>query len=150
MSFRKIVMALMLVLPMWLVSAESVQVKKDYSIDEMVQIFKNEGYVVEKVSNRIFVIKINGKKYMMIRYDDGDLQAHYAFGGVKVTCEDMNTWNRDKRLSKAYLDNDGDPVLEADLLSDGGLSKENFTEFFDVFQKSVNSFRVFLLKHDKS
>jgi len=40
-----------------------------------------------------------------------------AIAGVKISYEDINEWNRRKRLSRAYLDSDKDPTLESDLLA---------------------------------
>ncbi|GHA81905.1 hypothetical protein GCM10009069_01230 [Algimonas arctica] len=56
----------------------------------------------------------------------------------------MNTWNRTKRLSRAYIDLEGDPVVEADLLADRGITRVQFANFMTVFQTTVSQFRDFV------
>lgn len=122
-----------------------------FSDAELVRIMKDEGYgAVRQIDDGAIRIKIDGQSYMLFNQEDGDLQAFYAIGGTRISYRDINTWNRTKRLSRAYLDSDRDPVLEADLLANGGLTVENVTEFFKVFKGSVMHFRDFILEHDDS
>lgn len=122
-----------------------------YSDSELIQIIKAEGYSsVTKIKDGVIRINIDGRSYMLINNSDGDLQTYYSIGGVKVSYEDINEWNRTKHLSRAYLDSDKDPVLESDLLSNGGITNKHVTEFFRVFQGSVKEFREFIVKHNKS
>ena len=112
---------------------------------ELVQMIQAEGYsAVTMVSDGMIKIKIDGSIYVLINQSDGDLQAYYAIGGGNLSYKDINEWNRTKRLSRAYLDSDNDPVLEADLLANGGLTRKHVTEFFRVFQTSVTHFRRFV------
>ena len=99
--------------------------------------------------------KKDGGKYIVCNYDDGDLQTYYSTGGIRLSYEDMNKWNRENRLSRAYLDSRSYPAIEADLLSDGGITKENLKAFFKEFDNSVSSFREYivmqaLFKHAKT
>ncbi|MEE9347296.1 MAG: YbjN domain-containing protein [Robiginitomaculum sp.] len=120
-----------------------------FTADELMEILKAEGYsAVEDYGDGDVKIKINGKNYVLFNQPDGDLQGYYAMTGYDLSTDDMNEWNRTKRLSRAYLDNDDDPVIEADLLANGGLSHENVSEFFEVFTGSVSQFRKFVAEHD--
>lgn len=122
-----------------------------FSDAELVQLLKNEGYgAVTQVKDGVIKIKINGRNFFLINKDDGDLQAYYAISGVQVSYENMNEWNRTKRLSRAYLDEENDPVLESDLLANGGLTEKHVAEFFRVFTGSTQRFRGFLLERDAS
>jgi len=122
-----------------------------YTDSELVQIIKDEGYSsVKQLRDGVIRIKIEGKSYILINKSDGDLQTYYGIGGVKVSYKDINEWNKTRRLSRAYLDSDDDPVLESDLLANGGLSVKHITEFFRVFQLSVQSFREFIIERDES
>lgn len=124
---------------------------ESYSDNELLQLMQNEGYgASEIVSEHHIRIKINGDSFYLINMEDGDLQAYYGVTGLNVTYQDMNEWNQTKRLSKAYLDDDMDPSLEADLLANGGLTAKQVAEFFKVFQSSVKQFRTFLMEHDAS
>lgn len=57
----------------------------------------------------------------------------------------INTWNREQRFGRAYLDAENDPIIEMDIdLDDGGLSQQLFidnVEFWDsvvaLFEKQI-------------
>ena len=120
-----------------------------FSDDELIDIFTNEGYgAVTKLQDSYLRIKVDGLSYVLINHSDGDLQAYYGISTSGITYERINEWNRTKRLSRAYLDSDNDPILEADLLANGGLTTENVTEFFRIFMLSVDSFRSFIREQD--
>ena len=52
----------------------------------------------------------------------------------------LNGWNREKLFSRAYLDEDGDPVLEADLDLEGGVTNEAIRAFLENFRDSMREF----------
>ena len=122
-----------------------------FTDQQLIDILKEDGYAsVKPYKENVLLIKIEGRSLLLFNNDDGDLQAYYGASGVKVNYEDINEWNRDHRLSRAYLDTELDPVLEADLMSNAGLLPKHVTEFFSVFRQSVELFRAFLLKRDRS
>jgi hypothetical protein len=109
---------------------------------ELVTMLKAEGYsAVEKIESGAVKVKIDGVSYVLFNKEDGDLQAYYGATGLKVSLNTMNEWNKSHRLSRAYLDSDNDPVLESDLMSDGGMTKGNVLAFFKVFVLSVKQYR---------
>jgi len=59
---------------------------------------------------------------------------------VKPTLEQMNAWNRDKRFSKAYIDAEGDAIIEMDTVLKGGVSKENMREVFSYWRLTLSQF----------
>lgn len=65
-----------------------------------------------------------------------------GWSGVKVTLEQINNWNTNKRFSRAYLDKDGDPVIEFDVdLDDGGMSQDLFVDNVQFFENSIGGFK---------
>lgn len=119
---------------------------------QLVSILKSEGFSsVKKEDKGEILIKVNGKNYVLLNDDEGDLQAYYGISGSNLDIDygDINEWNRTKRFSRAYLDEDNDLVLESDLMSDGGINRENVTRFFSVFLQSVGAFRDFIVKRDE-
>ena len=63
------------------------------------------------------------------------------------TCND---WNAEHRLSRAYIDEDGDYVLESDLLMDGGVPVENIKRFAYIFiNTSVPAYNQFIIEKSK-
>jgi hypothetical protein len=83
----------------------------------------------------------------LFRFPDGDLQLYYGVGGVRCPFEPINEWNKQHRHSRAYLDDEEDPVIESDLLSDGGLSQEKLEMFVRTFRMSAAQFLELLGEH---
>ena len=121
---------------------------ESYTDNKLIKILKSEGYgAVTLKKSGVIVIKIHGKAYVLFNNKhDGDLQLSYSVSGAKLSYEDINEWNKTKRLSRAYLDSDKDPRLESDLLANAGLTEKHVTEFFKVFVDSVPVFRDFIKK----
>jgi len=125
--------------------------KTRFSDSELVKVMRGDGYSsVTIIRDGAIRVKIDGKSYYILNKSDGDLQTYYAFSGLDITTSDINEWNKTKRLSRAYLDNDNDPVIESDLLANAGLTDEHVTVFFTVFKSSVDHFRDFLYERDKN
>ncbi|MBN1858152.1 YbjN domain-containing protein [Candidatus Bipolaricaulota bacterium] len=51
----------------------------------------------------------------------------------------INNWNRLARFGRAYVDDQGDPVIELDLLLSGGVTLETVKLYIDVFVDSALS-----------
>ena len=55
----------------------------------------------------------------------------------------MNDWNQKKRYTKAYLDDEQDPVIDMDVfLGEGGVSIDNFRYWVDTWERAVGDFKV--------
>ena len=130
-------------------SAEE-QLKKSYTDEELIEILRNDGYrAIEHSDDRVISIKVDGITFVLYVYDDDDLQLYFGVTGYVLDADDMNTWNRTKRLSRAYIDDENDPILEADLLANAGFTEQQFLEWFKVFNYSALEFRQFLIENDK-
>lgn len=55
----------------------------------------------------------------------------------------MNDWNQQKRYTKAYLDDEQDPVIDMDIyLGEGGVTIENFRFWLDTWERAVGDYKV--------
>jgi len=127
------------------------EVRKSYTDAELIEILKNDGYrAVEQVEDRVLSIRIDGYTHYLYIYDDDDLQLYFGLTGYDVNADDMNEWNRTKRLSRAYIDDVNDPVLEADLLANAGYTVKQLSEWISVFDTSAREFHVFVDSKDRS
>ncbi|MBC7220062.1 YbjN domain-containing protein [Candidatus Bipolaricaulota bacterium] len=79
------------------------------------------------------------------RYYHLQLYAGWLTGGA-VPCEVINGWNRLMRGSRAYIDEAGDAVLEADLYLGGGVTWETMRQFVERFEASLISFFSHILE----
>jgi hypothetical protein len=68
------------------------------------------------------------------------LMARFAVSGSTATLASMNEWNRTKQYSRAFLDADGDPVLESDLDLEGGVSQARVEDFLRTYNDSLRLF----------
>lgn len=90
--------------------------------------------------------RISGIKYFVLFYgckSSGkctDIQFSTGWTGYKVTLEQVNGWNRDKRFGKAYLDNENDPRLEMEVNLDHGVTRNNLDDSFDWWRIALEEF----------
>ncbi|MDW8480224.1 MAG: YbjN domain-containing protein [Xanthomonadales bacterium] len=68
------------------------------------------------------------------------LMARFAVTGSAADLKWANEWNRDLRFARVYLDQDGDPVLEAELDFVGGVRRANVEHFIRSFGDAVGTF----------
>ncbi len=68
------------------------------------------------------------------------LLAKFAITGSKGTMAMMNEWNRTHKYSRAYIDVDGDAMLESDLNLEGGVTAETIKAFLRTFDLSLREF----------
>ena len=149
MNLRVLLMSILFFLPNASLAAEDLTTH--FTDQQLMDILKQDGYsAVSPFKEGVILVKINGRSLLLFNNEDGDLQAYYSLSGAKLDYRDMNTWNREHRLSRAYLDDEMDPVLEADLLANAGLSRRHVTEFFSVFRQSSDAFRKFVIAADHS
>ncbi len=148
MRFSRLLLVLCISLTAGTVS--SADLKKSYTDNELVDILQEAGYrAVEIDKDRVIRLKIDGLTYVLYVYEDDDLQLYFGLSGYRLTSEAINEWNRTKRLSRAYLDHESDPVLEADLLANAGFSESQFLEWLAVFDSVARSFRRYVEENDQ-
>lgn len=59
------------------------------------------------------------------------------------TLELMNAWNHKKRYTKAYLDDEIDPIIDMDVfLGSGGVSIDNFRVWVDTWERALGDFKL--------
>lgn len=93
----------------------------------------------KEVGNGSYGFTVKGYKVILFNKGD-DIQLCAIFSGKRVTLNRINEWNREKRFSRAYLDKDGDAIIEADLDFEGGVTSETLLRFIAIYVQSVESF----------
>lgn len=124
---------------------------KHFSDDELVELLEELGFrAVDKVEDRVLSLRIDGYVHYLYVYDDDDLQLYFGLTGYEISPLDINEWNRTRRLSRAYLDDENDPVIEADLLANAGYTGKQLAEWIAVFDRSARQFHDFVATTDQS
>lgn len=93
-----------------------------------------------EVDSNVYRFTVKGGYNVLLLNKFDDIQLYAVFTGGKVSMSRINDWNRTKRFSRAYLDKDNDPVLEADLDFEGGVTTESVARFVALFVQSLESF----------
>lgn len=115
------------------------------SIDDIARIARELGYSgIQQRSNNSMTYQAYGHTLVCYVERDGDLRLVYAVRKRGISVQRMNDWNRDRRLSRAFIDKEGDPVLETDLLSDASMTPAQVRATFKTFETSVNVFRKYI------
>lgn len=90
--------------------------------------------------------RMDGTKYAVwfAGCSDGKSCSTLQFLGVwkikDFPFEKVNTWNAQKMYTRAYIDKDGDLILEMDVFMRYGMTKKNLEEMFDLWQTSLKHF----------
>ena len=61
-----------------------------------------------------------------------------------VTIADVNEWNLSRNFGRAYLDDQGDPVLDYVINLDGGVTSRNLDDSFDWWRVILGDFVAML------
>jgi hypothetical protein len=138
--FRTGVLMLTLVLSAGAVSA---QLYKKIERRDLLKILSSEGYTAtEAESERNVIWTLNGYKTLLLIAENMEsIQFYVAFSDSKATLNKVNTWNKEKKYSRSYLDNDGDPVLELDLDLAGGVTRERIVDFLLTCRVSLSAWK---------
>lgn len=106
-------------------------------------LFRDLGYTgIEIDSDGDLVVHIQGMRVLVLvgSADGTSIQMRFAMAGTDATLARVNTWNKTKMYSRAYLDDDGDPVLEAEQDLAGGVTEARLKDFIKTFGISLSTF----------
>ncbi|MEE4382434.1 MAG: YbjN domain-containing protein [Pseudomonadales bacterium] len=99
-------------------------------------VFEEFGYAAGTVDDDgDLVLEVGGVRVLaLVGSYDGEFVLLYAgFSDVALPPEAANAWNRDYRFSKVYIDEAGDPVIEAELDLAGGVTLDRIRDFVRTF-----------------
>ena len=153
MDFRAILAATMMALG-GTAGAMAQETVDGTNVDEVANIARGYGSVtVETASNGDPRIdgKIEGVSYYLFfrncsdsNTDCEDLNFYAGFIDNKPTMEAINSWNRDKRFGKAYLDSDLDAVIEYDVNLEYGVTRKNLDSTFAVWSLILKQYADYI------
>ncbi|MBP6362069.1 MAG: YbjN domain-containing protein [Novosphingobium sp.] len=124
-------------------------------LDQINEVMKGAGYkseVKEKDGERYITVEASGYRFLLFAFGCDDakkkcksVQFFAVFNpSTKPTLEAMNTYARQNRWGRVYLDKDGDPAIEFDLdLEQGGMSGELFLDNVAYWEAIMVAFADF-------
>ena len=90
--------------------------------------------------------RVEGTRYGIYFYGCSEgkncnqIQFATGWGEIKVPMDEINEWNRKRRYGKAYLDKDGDPMVEMMVNINYGVTTKNLEDTFDWWTKVMKDF----------
>lgn len=102
----------------------------------------------DKVGDPMITSGVNGSTFQVYFYNCTDhkncatvqFRSGYSLK-QRVSLERINEFNRSQRFGRAYLDKEGDPILEMDVdLDDGGLSQALFIDNVEFWETVLSKF----------
>jgi hypothetical protein len=132
-------------------AARAQEVLTEVSPKKMAKILTSMGLEVRETKTtgdgKNPVIKFDLAGYQVVLFlanDNTDAQLFVGFGGQKLTTEKLNEWNRRHRFTRAYRDEDGDSVLEADIDFTGGVTEANIKAWVKIFRNITGEYARFV------
>lgn len=88
------------------------------------------------------VVKMQGYKVLLMVGTNQYrwLLFKFAVEGTALDVKALNDWNRSVKYSRAYIDEDGDAILESDQDLAGGVTPQRIREFARSFDLSLKEF----------
>lgn len=124
-------------------NAQGSQVVETITSEQMRSLFHDQGFSnVEIDSDDDLIVRMQGYGILVfVRGNNySNIQYRFSVGGTSTTMRDVNDWNRSKKFTKAYLDNDGDPVLEMDVDLEGGVTWKRIEDSILTYNQSLVAF----------
>ncbi|HKJ62926.1 MAG TPA: YbjN domain-containing protein [Hyphomicrobiales bacterium] len=113
----------------------------DVTTEDITQALSDRFSVRDYDANTLIV---NAAGYsVIIGVRNGDISYLTYIPGIdgdQISLEVLNDFNNNVKFARAYVDDDGDVVIQMDRNSDGGISIDNVKSDFDVFLMVVWTF----------
>jgi hypothetical protein len=96
-----------------------------------------------------FTFRAEGYKVVVFVNNPTSILLYNAFTDLNPTLTTVNEWNQNTSFSRAYIDKEGNAVLESDLIFTGGVTHENVEVFVKTFRDSLARWARFALDRKK-
>lgn len=96
----------------------------------------------EEIGNNFYFFRTrDGYKVALLNADAGNsIEIATSFKVERITLSRVNEWNRTRKFTTAYLDEDDDLILYAALKIDGGITARTLVEFIELYLTSLDLF----------
>ena len=144
MSLVAITAGALLAAPSFTPPVAAQQVVSEVSTDELQKMLESMGYEVEQPKEDVLQFAIEGHTALAINKKQNVRLYSYFKKQKKADLKKVNEWNATKRFSRAYLDEDGDAVIEWDIDLEGGTTAGALKESIRTYRLGVMTFVRFL------
>ncbi len=95
----------------------------------------------EKLDDLVWSLELGDYPALLLS-DNVDIQLYAGFAGIHPSLQRINLWNMERRFSRAYLDDDLEPCIEADLDFEGGITAGAVKQFITLFAQAIEQFEA--------
>jgi capsule polysaccharide export protein KpsC/LpsZ len=120
------------------------EVVSEVSTEQLQKMLESMGYEVEQPKEDMLQFAIEGHTALAINKKKNVQLYSYFKKQKKMDLKKVNEWNATKRFSRAYLDQDGDAVIEWDIDLEGGTTAGALKESIRTYRLGVMTFVRFL------
>jgi capsule polysaccharide export protein KpsC/LpsZ len=120
------------------------EVVSEVSTEQLQKMLESMGYEVEQPKEDVLEFAIEGHTALAINKKKNIQLYSYFQKQKKMDLKKVNEWNATKRFSRAYLDQDGDAVIEWDVDLEGGTTAGALKESIRTYRLGVMAFVRFL------
>ncbi|MEM8854679.1 MAG: YbjN domain-containing protein [Pseudomonadota bacterium] len=126
--------------------SETINAEDPERLRQLARGFGSAELTTDSVGDPMIRASVAGTNYLMLFYGCTDgakcrsVQFRAGWSAPNLPPGFINGWNRDNRFGKAYIDSDGDPVLEMDVPMAFGMTAKNFEDTIDWWRISVQGF----------
>ncbi len=109
----------------------------------MVELLGQAGFVGAEIdSDGDVLVNMQGYRVLILvgTYQGKNISMRFALAGTKANHEIVNQFDTEKRFGRAYLDRDGDPVLESDLDLEGGVTEARVLDYLRTYNQLMVHF----------
>jgi hypothetical protein len=123
----------------WSLCAQEGQLIRELTPAAAEQLIASRDAAYQNLKPGVYRFTLDG--YKTLFFNNGkNVQIYAGFKKPGTSLARINEWNSTKRYTRAYIDRDGDPVLEADLDLAGGSTPNAIAELFRTWSASVRLF----------
>lgn len=116
------------------------------TLDQYAEAINDAGFKILGRSDRFIQFDMGGFRVQLFpRESSAWLLAGFSANGHALP-DRINEWNRTKRFSRAYLDREGDPIIESDIDLEGGVTRDAMVAWIRTFAVSLGAFNRMLVE----
>lgn len=123
--------------------APAAEVIETISAQRVVELLGQAGFTGAEIdADQDVLVNMQGYRVLILvgSYQGKNLSMKFALAGTQANHQTVNQFDLEKRFGRAYLDSDGDPVLESDLDLEGGVTEARVLDYFRTFNQLMVHF----------
>ncbi len=140
---RALLLSALFLLTASVTPAQASNVIETISAQRVVELLGQAGFTGAEIdSDQDVLVNMQGYRVLILvgSYQGKNLSMKFALAGTKANHQIVNQFDLEKRFGRAYLDGDGDPVLESALDLEGGVTEARVLDHFRTYNQLMVHF----------